>query len=231
VTLVSAPSKFTLETILRSGLFPFAKPIVIPNTHGWNNEELRRIQAKRCGLPDGEVRFLYIGRLESEKGVLWLCDVFSELFASYPSIHLDIAGSGNLDRLLREKYKNLERIHFHGLVDGLLKEDVLCKATAVIVPSLVEESFGLVTIEAFAFGKPVIASKIGGLPELVIPEETGWLVEPGNLESLKKALEFVIRIDPVVLSNMAAHCMKFSKEFTTDRIIKEYEMSYFQLKG
>jgi glycosyltransferase involved in cell wall biosynthesis len=231
VTLVSAPSKFTLERIIGSGLFPSAKPIVIPNTHGWNNDELQRIHSKRCAAPDTEVRFLYLGRLESEKGIGWLCEVFSDLCASHLSIHLDIAGSGTLDKSLREKYRNLERIHFRGMVEGRLKEELLCKATAVIVPSLVEESFGLVTIEAFAFGKPVIASKIGGLPELVIPEETGWLVEPRDPNSLKRALELVIKITPALLSKMAAHCKELSRKFTTDKIINEYELSYFQLIG
>jgi glycosyltransferase involved in cell wall biosynthesis len=58
----------------------------------------------------------------------------------------------------------------------------------VVVPSLWEEVFGIVAIEAMAAGKPVIASKIGGLPETVVDRVTGLLVQPGNILELTEAI-------------------------------------------
>ncbi len=224
ISIVTSPSKFTIERITGSNLFSQAQAIVIPNTHGWSNTELKAIHAKSCtALFDRKIRFLFVGRLELEKGINELCNAFTQLFALYPYINLDIAGYGSLDKSLRKKYKDHPGIHFLGLVDGEFKKDVFCKSTVVVVPSVVDEVFGLVVIEAYAFGKPVIASNIGGLPEVVRDEETGWLVEPGNVQDLKEKLEYVIKIDSRSLSTMCKNCRAFSFTFSMEKIIKKYE--------
>jgi glycosyltransferase involved in cell wall biosynthesis len=229
VSVVSAPSKFTLDRIVGSGLFSSAKAIVIPNTHGWDDDQLKKIHTRTCGSFENEVRFLFLGRLESEKGVKELCQAFSQLSVSYPAVHLDIAGSGTLNAFLHQKYQNHPKIHFLGTVSGKAKEDVLCKATIVVVPSLVDEVFGIVNVEAFAFGKPVVASKVGGMPELVHPGDTGWLIEPGSIQSLKENLEIVINTDLGSFSRMSRNCRQYSLEFSRNKIVKRYDEIYFQL--
>jgi glycosyltransferase involved in cell wall biosynthesis len=229
ISIVTAPSKFTLSRIAKSGLFPNAETVVIPNTHGWDDEQLRTIQAEHNSSPAQGICFLFIGRLESEKGVLELCEAFSSLYTRHPSLRLDIAGSGTLEPYLREKYSSHSGIRFLGMVDGKPKEDALQRATVVVVPSNVEEVFGLANIEAFAFGKPVVASNIGGIPELVHTGETGWLFEPGKVDSLKEVLEGVISIDPRLLLTMGQNCLTFSRRFSKDRVVREYEEVYARL--
>ena len=230
VSIVTSPSKFTLERITDSGMFSYAHASVIPNTHGWSNTELKAIRSKNCSTTsESGVRYLFIGRLETEKGINELCEAFSQLFAFYPSIHLDIAGYGTLDNSLRKKYKDHPGIHFLGLVDGQSKKDAFSRTTVVVVPSLVDEVFGLIVVEAFAFGKPVIASNIGGLPELVHDTETGWLVEPGNVQSLREKLESVIKLEPELLDTISKNCKKFSFEYSREKVINKYEETYSQL--
>lgn len=230
VSIVTAPSAFALRTITESGLFPEARPVVIHNTHGWSEEELRSIHAgidtHRTGT---RTSFLYLGRIEREKGVLELCEAFSRIFSSPGGIQLQIAGWGTLLTELKEKYGRHPGISFLGAVDGKAKEDALCNATAVVIPSLWEEVFGVVTIEAFAYGKPVIASKAGGLPELVKPAETGWLVEPGSVNSLSDQLRFVAGIHPNLLLEMSQNCKEYSLEFAVERILREYLELYGEL--
>ncbi len=74
-----------------------------------------------------------------------------------------------------------QNITFVGKVSGEEKNQLISSASALIVPSTCRETFGMVVVEAFAFGKPVIASRIGGLQELVRDGETGLLVEPGDI--------------------------------------------------
>ena len=229
VSVVTAPSSFTLKRIKDSGLFPFAQPEVIVNTHGWSRGKLESIHKKANGLAGNKVRFLFLGRLEKEKGIVELCEAFSQVFVSYPAIRLDIAGWGMLEAELRRKYGKHSGINFVGMVDGIAKEDTLHRATVVVVPSLVDEAFGLVTIEAFAFGKPVIASNIGGLPELIQHGETGWLVEAGNVQRLAEQLQFVAKFDPILLKKMGRTCKEYSQKFTVEKVLTEYLRVYNQL--
>lgn len=128
--------------------------------------------------------FLYVGRLSSEKGLLYLLKAMKEL----PSkISLHIVGSGpdekNLKNFVLEN--NLNNIHFLGFLSGekLTKEYQNCIAT--ILPCNWFEVFGLTNIESFIHGKPVIASNIGSIPEIVTNNECGLLFEPGNIEMIK----------------------------------------------
>jgi glycosyltransferase involved in cell wall biosynthesis len=222
VNIVTAPSKFTLERIMDSGLFAAAQTKVIANTHGWSDDDLNSIHSKVCTPSDGKIRFLYLGRLEVEKGIVELCDAFVQISSSHPSIQLDVAGWGTLDTELRKRFDTHPNIHFLGMVNGKTKEEALSNTTIVIVPSLVDEVFGLVTIEALAFGKPVIASKKGGLPELIRQGETGWLVEPGDIQALSQQLEAVAKMDLLTLKKMSQLCMEDSYNFSMDRILTQY---------
>jgi glycosyltransferase involved in cell wall biosynthesis len=229
VSVVTAPSTFTLRRIIDSGLFPFAKSKVVVNTHGWSQDQLRSIHERTSSLSGNGVRFLFLGRLESEKGIVELCEAFSQAFDKHPSMILDIAGWGALDNYLRREYGNHPGINFLGTIDGKMKEDVLHQAAVVVVPSLVDEVFGLVTVEAFAFGKPVIATNVGGLPELVSHGETGWLIEAGNVQALVQHLELVAKINPVLLKKMSQNCKEYSYEFAVERVLNQYLDIYDQL--
>ena len=86
------------------------------------------------------------------------------------------------------KDNNLENVDFVGFKSGkeLIEEYNNC--IALIVPSTAYEAFGLINIEAFINGKPVIASNIGGIPEVVEHNKTGLLFESGNIEQLKECI-------------------------------------------
>ena len=228
VNVVTAPSKFTLKRIIDSGLFRSAQARVIPNTHGWSDNELKSIHSKITPPSDGKIRFLYIGRLESEKGIRELCEAFLRLSKSRPSTQLDIAGGGTLDAELRKSFGPCPGVRFLGMVYGKSKDEALSNATIVVVPSMVEEVFGLATIEAFAFGKPVIAGSAGGLPEVVRHDETGWLFDTGNTQALLQRLEMAASVDSLQLARMSRLCQEYSHNFSMNKIVKEYEGIYDQ---
>lgn len=228
VSGVTAPNAFTLNRITNTGLFPSAKQKVIPNTHGWSQRELELIHQKSSDFSGDQVRFLFLGRLEREKGVVELCEAFLQAFDLHPFLQLDIAGWGSLDSKLRKTYDKFPNINFLGLVNGKSKEDALSRATFVILSSIVDEVFPLTIVEAFAFGKPVIASNVGGLPELIRQGETGWLVEAGNIQALTKQLQLVSKINPLLLAKMSQNCKEYSFKFSTEKILMEYLELYRQ---
>ena len=125
---------------------------------------------------------LFIGRLSEEKGLKVLAEALSQL----PDSQIDVYGKGDLQTYV-EATRGLNYKGFR-VTDEL--QDCLQQAAYLVVPSTGVESFGLVAIEAFAAGTPVIASANGGLREIVVNGKTGLLVEPGNSDALARAIAF-----------------------------------------
>jgi glycosyltransferase involved in cell wall biosynthesis len=122
---------------------------------------------------------LFVGRLSEEKGVLQLLQAWRLLDRS--DARLLIAGEGperpRLEAFARQE--SLHNVRFLGFVAPENQADLWGEAAVSVVPSIVSETFGLVVLEAWARARPVIAHRIGALPELVVPG-TGWLADPGD---------------------------------------------------
>jgi len=127
--------------------------------------------------------FLYLGRLSKEKGLLTLLKSIQMTDAS-----LKIAGTGPIEKSLREYAAehglSRDKVDFLGFVRGEEKDRVLKKAKAVIIPSEWHESFPISAVEALAQGTPIIASRLGGLPDLITHGENGFLFTPGDCRQL-----------------------------------------------
>jgi glycosyltransferase involved in cell wall biosynthesis len=111
------------------------------------------------------------GRLEEIKGFQDVVEAMRRL----PNLDLRIAGSGGYEAELRARARGLENVHFEGRLDAAEVAALFRGARAVVVPSLVYETFGYVVLEAFAEATPVIVRNLGALPELV-EESQGGLV-------------------------------------------------------
>jgi glycosyltransferase involved in cell wall biosynthesis len=97
-----------------------------------------------------------------------------------------------------------------------------------VVPSICQETFGLVALEAMATGKPVIASRIGGLPEVVVDNETGLLVEPGNAEALRGAMQQLIA-SPELRNRMGERARQRANAFRASVVVPQVERVYERL--
>lgn len=229
VSVVTSPSAHALQRVTESGLFPRARREVVPNTHGLSSDEMKSISERVEQDPRGGTNFLFLGRLEKEKGIVELCEAFLQVFERQPSVRLDIAGWGTMEAELREVYGHHTAINFLGVIDGQAKQDVLSRTTAVVVPSLVEEVFGLVVVEAFAFGVPVIASNTGGLAGLVRHGETGWFVDPGDVQALAEKMVSVADMDPARWAAISRTCREYSRKFTMEMISNRYLEIYNEM--
>jgi glycosyltransferase involved in cell wall biosynthesis len=130
----------------------------------------------------GDGYALYLGRLSNEKGIRTLIRAFENL----PEVSLKIVGTGPLEPEVREyvRAKDLRNIEFLGFKSGEEKWQLIRNCHFAVVPSEWYENFPIVALEYFAAAKPVIASRIGGLPYVVEEGQTGYLFEPGNADDL-----------------------------------------------
>jgi len=109
---------------------------------------------------------------------------------------------------------------FLGKVSEEILEEYYKEADLVVVPSLFPELFGLVILEAMSYGKPVIASRIGGIPELVLHEETGFLFEPNNVDALAKYIKILLTDDELAI-DMGLRALKTSEKFSGTNHLKQ----------
>lgn len=127
-----------------------------------------------------------VAPLSPEKGI----DVLLDAARRLSQIPMKIAGDGPEFNRLRERVERerLRNVEFVGKLVGQARDRFYRNALFLVVPSLVPETFGLTVLEAYAAGKPVIASNIGALPEVVRDGETGFLVESGDGEEFAEKI-------------------------------------------
>ncbi|MDO8599244.1 MAG: glycosyltransferase, partial [bacterium] len=120
------------------------------------------------------------------------------------------------------------------VVRGRLDSDGVQRAIAevdvLVVPSLCAENQPSAILEAFAAGVPVVASRVGGIPELVRDGETGFLTDPGSVEDLIRVLRLCIE-DPKRVRGMSAACLAVAETHATARIAKQFEALYTPADG
>lgn len=159
---------------------PKSKISVVPNF--LNNNFINNIYNS-----NNQEYFLYVGTLADYKGVDTLLEAVKDLPKEIP---FKIIGSG----FQEEKYKNfvkenkLHNVEFLGNLDRQQIIKYYENSISLIVPSNYFEIFGMINLEAFACERPVIASKIGGIPEIVENNVNGLLFEPANVEQLKECI-------------------------------------------
>lgn len=133
--------------------------------------------------------FLYFGRLEKNKGIWPLLESF-RICTGYS---LKIVGTGSELVAMQNyvKQHNMTNVEFLGFLTGGVLSSAIRHSRCVIVPSMWGETFGLTVTEAFAHGKPVIASRIGAIPEVATMGLDSILIEPGSIDELVSAIEYI----------------------------------------
>lgn len=176
-----APSRFLADVMAAAGVYP-DRLRVVPNFTDLDVPQPTRPPSRGV---------VYAGRLSHEKGVADLVRA-----AGLAGVSLDVAGDGpereSLERLAAEVAPG--RVRFHGRLPRPELVELIGSATATAVPSRWHENQPLAVLESFALGVPVVATDLGGLPELV-DDHTGWVRPAGDVTALADALSEALR-DP-----------------------------------
>lgn len=148
-----------------------------------------------------------VGRLTAQKGHLVLIEAFAELIRGGHDASLVLAGDGELRPQVEAAIRRLgleSRVRITGWIDERRVREEILAARAVALASFAE-GLPVVLMEALALGRPVVATSIAGIPELVRPGRSGWLVTPGSAEELACALREVLHTPAERLDAMAAY--------------------------
>jgi len=148
---------------------------------------------------------LYVGQLEEHKGLRVLMEAWHAVDAN-----LGIVGSGELESEVETFTKERSGITFYGRRSPIEVRSLMARARLLVVPSLCYENAPTVIMEALSLGTPVVASNIGGIPEL-IREGEGVLVEPGNAEALREAITAELK-KPLDREKIKQSATRFSLE-------------------
>ena len=137
--------------------------------------------------------FVYLGRLEKTKGVDILLNAIQKSGIA-KKYELKIIGDGTeKENLMQYCVDNgINNIKFYGFLPQDQVKDIIKYSIMTIVPSVWYEVFGIIILESFAMGKPVIASRIGGIPEVVTENKDGLLFDPGNVDDLMGKIEYCL---------------------------------------
>ncbi len=158
---------------------------------------------------------LFFGRLHAQKDVKTLIEAVSEL----PDIDLKIVGSGREEKSLLELIakKNAKNIELLGARYGKNLKDIIKNSAFVVVPSAWYENAPFAVLESFALGKPVIASNLGGLPELIKHKSTGLLFRAGDADDLKEKI-LSLSLYPCLIRTMGVQARLFvEKNFSPEK--------------
>ncbi|GMV96852.1 MAG: colanic acid biosynthesis glycosyltransferase WcaL [Phycisphaerae bacterium] len=170
-------------------------------------EDWPKIKIVRCGIapdfgreigdvPPDSVEFLTIGRLNAQKGQLMLLEAARRLHEAGERFTVTIAGDGELRAVLEARIRQLglqEVVTITGYLPESGIRECLARCRALVMASFAE-GLPVVVMEALAAARPVIATAIAGLPELVRPGENGWLVPAGDEERLAEAMRAVLHL-------------------------------------
>ncbi len=207
--------------------------VVIPNgVDPAPFDRARAVDRASIGVPPGAFLTLYVGRLDPQKGLGFLLQAAAKVAETRPDWHLALVGDGpgrealesqiEANPLLRERTHRLGR---RDDVPALLKA-----ADLLVLPSL-WEGMPNVVLEAMAASRAVVATRVEGTEDLVVPGETGWLVPPGDAEALAGAL-LEAASDPARLRRQGeAGRARVEAAFTPARVVEAYERLWAGVLG
>jgi glycogen(starch) synthase len=182
-------------------------------------------------LPFDPALLLCLGRLEPEKGFDLALSAFGRLADRRPALRMLLAGDGPLRGQLEAQARALgleSRAEFLGWVPPDEVPRLINRATAVLMPSR-EDALPLVAIEAAQMARPVLAARVGGLPEVVTDGSTGLLVQPGSPRALAAAVERLLDA-PELAERMGAAARRRAQEvFGLECHVESYEALYRRL--
>ncbi|RMF01755.1 MAG: N-acetyl-alpha-D-glucosaminyl L-malate synthase BshA [Bacteroidetes bacterium] len=210
--------------------FPVKKDIKVI----YNFVDLKRFRRinkehfKKAIAPQGERIIVHTSNFRAVKRVEDVMLVFAQVAQEMPA-KLLLIGDGperrNLESLCR-KLRLCEDVRFLGKQDAV--EELLSVADLFLMPSA-KESFGLAALEAMACEVPVVSSNAGGIPEVNIHGETGFLADIGDVDSMSRYALEILRNDDT-LAAFRARALAHAKKFSIDLIVPEYEAYYEHIR-
>lgn len=181
-------------------------------------------------IKDDRVNLLFLGLIDQNKGIFDLLQVLVENKQTLSGrIKLFVGGNGQVE-LLQERIETDQLddlVEYKGWVTGYEKHLLLQYADVFVLPSYYE-GVPMAILEAMSYGKPVIATTVGGIPELVQPDRNGWLIRPGDRAALLNALLFYVN-DRDNIGRHGARSASIVEDYSPETIMPQLDAIYRSL--
>ena len=188
---------------------------------------------QRARAEDGPFEVLFVGRLVQRKGVSVLIDAMARIHARVP-VHLSIVGAGPERSRLEAQVGRLaleREVEFWGQVPASRLLEAYSKANVFVLPAVEDargdtEGLGVVLLEAMSHGVPVVGSRIGGIVDIVIQDETGLLVPPADADALASAIRALAE-NPALAERLGQGGRRHvGQHFSWETVTKKWNMVY-----
>jgi glycosyltransferase involved in cell wall biosynthesis len=176
---------------------------------------------------------LFVGGFIEEKGVRYCIEAMPAIVRAIPKARLVLVGYGPIEPSLRAlvaRYKLGSAVVFAGKKSGAELHAAYASAQIVVVPSIIDDNFPTVCIEALMVGRPVVGTRMGGIPELVSDGKTGFLVPPRDAQALSQRCIQLLSHREVALS-FARESVKRSAQYSLAEHVNRIESVYRELLG
>jgi N-acetyl-alpha-D-glucosaminyl L-malate synthase BshA len=228
---LTAVSDFLKRETVRDFSVPESRIEVVPN---FVDTRIYRPGLEPCHratlAPDGEKIVMHISNFRPVKRVEDVVEIFARVLGEIPS-RLVLVGDGPDLPRARVKVEELgirDRVVFLGEYTPV--QELLSCSDLFLLPSR-SESFGLAALEAMACGSPVVASRVGGLPEVIMDGETGYLCEAGDIDEMAAASIKILSDDKHRKELSDAGRAFAVKHFSSECIVPQYEEYYRRILG
>lgn len=186
-----------------------------------------RVRGK-LGIAPGQRVVAMVGRLHAVKGHVFLLQAARQIVAQHDEVVFLLVGEGPERQVIEKTIRELGldgKVIMTGFYPNISElyplMDMLC------LPSLME-GMGLVLLEAMHFGVPVVATQVGGIPEVIIDGESGLLVDPGNSQALAVAITWLLD-SPDLQRKLITNGRQRAQEFTVESMVRHTERVYASL--
>lgn len=182
------------------------------------HESWPKIHVVRCGVEPAFLEsaerslpatpeLVSVGRLNEQKGQLLLVEALATIAREEIPFHLTLVGDGELRAPIEASLRRHgieDRVTITGWASGERVREHILRARALVLPSFAE-GLPVVIMEALGLGRPVLATYVAGIPELVEPGRSGWLIPAGSVEAIEQGLREVLATSPLRLREMGEH--------------------------
>ncbi len=193
------------------------------------SENGNHIKREVLGIQENEIVILTVARIEEVKGHQFLIEAAKDIVKDFPRVKFFFVGDGVLREELEKRVQALALFaHFYFL--GFRKDvgDLLKTADIFVLPSL-SEGLPNVLLEAMASSKPVVATNVGGIPEIIVHGKTGYLVPPKNPRLLGKAIRKLLENPDDRKKIGEAGRNIVTHKFSLDRMVRNFDQLYASL--
>lgn len=221
--LIIAVSTAVKNYLINSGMAPKTKVVLVPNGINIKSKgSASSIKSNKSPIIGA------IGNLNYQKGYTYLLDAMPAILKKYPMASLEIIGEGEDRSALEDQIKKLKLQKHVTLLGHKNILDKYFKHWSLYVMPSVSETFGIAILEAMQAGVPVVATRVGGIPDIITNNKNGLLVEPKNANAIANGITQILD-SPATASKLRREGTKRVEDFDWKKVIKQLEEKFLAL--